>query len=118
MNGAAISDPMPSGGAPDKSDRALLESPLSQQRRWNVFGCHRKGEGGRRLYGMGAAAGDFDNDGHTDLYVTNLGRKTYCIETTAMEHSLDVTDRAGVAGAADGRPAPHSSTMTGTENST
>ena len=24
-------------------------------------------------YGMGAAAGDFDNDGHPDLYLTNLG---------------------------------------------
>ena len=28
---------------------------------------------GVRGYGMGVAAGDFDNDGYTDLYVTNFG---------------------------------------------
>jgi hypothetical protein len=28
---------------------------------------------GVRGYGMGVAAGDFDNDGYTDLYITNFG---------------------------------------------
>lgn len=34
-------------------------------------GLHRAGD---ENYGMGAAVGDFDNDGHPDLYVTNFGR--------------------------------------------
>jgi hypothetical protein len=32
------------------------------------------GGAGDTGYGMGVAAGDYDNDGHVDLYVTNLGR--------------------------------------------
>ena len=46
-------------------------------------------------YGMGVAAGDYDDDGLTDLYVTNVGKN-------ALLHNLgggrfaDVTDRAGV----------------------
>jgi hypothetical protein len=48
------------------------------------------------LYGMGATAGDFDNDGRPDLYVTALGGNR-------LFHNLgggkfaDVTRRAGVA---------------------
>jgi enediyne biosynthesis protein E4 len=32
---------------------------------------------GDTSFGMGVAAADFDNDGDTDLYVTNYGRNTY-----------------------------------------
>ncbi len=47
-------------------------------------------------FGMGAFAADYDNDGHTDLYVTAYGRAT-------LHHNegdgtfRDVTDEAGVA---------------------
>ena len=47
------------------------------------------------FYGMGAAAGDYDNDGHADLYVTGTPR-------AALFHNngdgtfTDVTERAGV----------------------
>ncbi len=48
-------------------------------------------------YGMGAAAGDYDNDGDTDLYVTNLGRNVL-LQNDGTGKFRDVTAAAGVAG--------------------
>jgi hypothetical protein len=52
---------------------------------------------GIRAYGMGVAAGDFDNDGYTDLYVTNYGSNVL-LKNDGHGHFVDVTARAGVAG--------------------
>lgn len=46
-------------------------------------------------YGMGCCAGDFDNDGHLDLYVTNLGRNTL-FRNRGDGTFTDVTETAGV----------------------
>jgi hypothetical protein len=47
------------------------------------------------MYGMGAAAGDYDNDGFTDLFVTALGgNRLY--RNTGKGTFEDVTARAGV----------------------
>jgi hypothetical protein len=51
---------------------------------------------GDRGYGMGAAAGDYDNDGWTDLYVTNYGRNVL-YHNRGDGTFEDVTERAGVA---------------------
>jgi hypothetical protein len=51
---------------------------------------------GVRAYGMGVAAGDFDNDGYTDLYVTNFGRNIL-LRNDGHGHFVDVTAKAGVA---------------------
>jgi hypothetical protein len=51
---------------------------------------------GVRGYGMGVAAGDFDNDGYTDLYVTNFGRNVL-LRNDGHGHFIDVTTKAGVA---------------------
>jgi hypothetical protein len=51
---------------------------------------------GIRGYGMGVAAGDFDNDGFTDLYVTNYGRNVL-LRNDGHGHFVDVTEKAGVA---------------------
>jgi hypothetical protein len=48
-------------------------------------------------YGMGVAAGDYDNDGDVDLYVTNLGPNVL-LRNDGGGRFLDVTARAGVAG--------------------
>lgn len=52
------------------------------------------------LYGMGAAAGDFDNDGRTDLFVTAVGSNRL-FRNQGNGRFEDVTEQAGVAGDAD-----------------
>jgi hypothetical protein len=47
-------------------------------------------------YGMGVAAGDFDNDGNVDLYVTNFGANVL-LKGDGRGHFTDVTAKAGVA---------------------
>ncbi|HYI97961.1 MAG TPA: CRTAC1 family protein [Bryobacteraceae bacterium] len=96
VNGAAIRDPMPKGGVPDKSD----------PRFWNRL--YRNTESGRfedvtervglrgTHYGMGAAAADFDNDGDTDLYVT--GYRANQLFRNEGGKFTDITAQAGVAG--------------------
>jgi enediyne biosynthesis protein E4 len=98
VNGAALRDPMPPGAKPDKSD----------PRFWNRL-FRNNGDGtftdvteiaGLRGgdYGMGAATGDFNNDGWTDLFVTNLGRN--CLYRNNGDGTFtDITDQAGVGGA-------------------
>ena len=51
---------------------------------------------GIRGYGMGVAAGDFDNDGFTDLYITNYGSNVL-LKNDGHGHFVDVTAKAGVA---------------------
>src|SRR5689334_10987978 len=97
VNGAVLSDPMKPGELPDKS------SP----RYWNRL-YHNRGDGtftdvtekaGLKGYGfgMGVAAADYDNDGHTDLYVTNLNGNILYRNNGDGTFS-DVTEAAGVRG--------------------
>ena len=48
-------------------------------------------------YGMGAIAGDYDNDGFADLFVTNFGRSVL-YRNDGDGTFTDVTAKAGVAG--------------------
>jgi hypothetical protein len=52
---------------------------------------------GDENYGMGAATGDFDNDGFPDIYVTNYGRNQLFRNKNDGTFE-DVTDQAGVVG--------------------
>ncbi|MFN0008787.1 MAG: CRTAC1 family protein [Planctomycetota bacterium] len=48
-----------------------------------------------RGYGMGVAAGDYDNDGDVDLYVTNVGANAL-LRNDGAGRFTDVTSEAGV----------------------
>jgi hypothetical protein len=72
-NGALLQDPMPKGARPDKRDPRFWNR-LFHQKSDGAFEdvtdrAGLRGEG----YSMGAAAGDFDGDGLTDIYVTGYG---------------------------------------------
>ncbi len=49
------------------------------------------------LYGMGVAAGDFDNDGFPDLLITGVGQNRL-FHNTGKGTFIDVTKAAGLAG--------------------
>jgi enediyne biosynthesis protein E4 len=49
------------------------------------------------MYGIGVAAGDYDNDGHEDLYVTAFGQNRL-FHNNGDKTFTDVTERAGLAG--------------------
>ena len=51
------------------------------------------------MYGMGGAAGDYDNDGHIDLFVTGVGGNRL-FRNNGKGTFTDVTQRAGVGRAA------------------
>jgi enediyne biosynthesis protein E4 len=59
---------------------------------------------GDRGYGMGVCAGDYDNDGHTDLYVTNFGPNVL-YHNSGDGTFEDVTAHAGVGDARVGSSA-------------
>jgi hypothetical protein len=72
-NGARLSDPMPKGARPDKSEQRFWDR-LYRQRPDGTFEdvtarAGLRGDG----YTMGAATADYDGDGFVDLYVTAYG---------------------------------------------
>jgi hypothetical protein len=97
VNGAAIKDPMPVGKIPDKSDPRYWNR-LYRNNRDGTFSDVTEAAGVRgHSYGMGAAVGDYDNDGRADLYVTNFGRNIL-YHNNGDGTFTDVTEKAGVAG--------------------
>jgi len=72
VNGAALRDPMAAGGQPDKSEPRFWNRLYRNNGNGTFTDVTRKAGVRGRGYGMGAIAADYDNDGHTDLYVTNL----------------------------------------------
>ena len=100
VNSGRLDDPVKlpakfSRGAPAYWNRLYRQNPdgsftdVTEQ-----AGLARAGEAN---YGMGVAAGDYDNDGFTDIYVTSYGHNTL-YHNNGDGTFTDVTARAGVGG--------------------
>jgi hypothetical protein len=98
-NGAQLYDPAPTERPPDKSDRRYWNR-LYRQAADGTFAdvTERAGLTGmpQNRYAMGVAAGDYDNDGHVDLYVTGYGGNTL-YRNRGDGTFADVSGTAGVA---------------------
>lgn len=102
VNGARIDDPMPKGQMPDKSDPKFWNRLYKQK----VDGDFTDVTEAAKLtgmpqnrYGMGVAAGDYDNDGFTDLYVTGVGSNTlYRNNGDGTFSDVTMTARVGASG--------------------
>lgn len=95
VNGASLTDPMPPGRDADKSGPRYWNR-LYRNNGDGTFTDVTENAGVKgHSYGMGVAAGDYDNDGYADLYVTNFGRNILYHNNGDGTFS-DVTKKAGV----------------------
>ena len=97
VNGAKLQDPMPRGSSPDKSDPRYWNRLYHNNRDGTFADVTEKAGLQGRLYGMGVATGDYDNDGYVDLLVTNLGGNIL-YHNNGDGTFTDVTAKAGVGG--------------------
>ncbi len=97
VNGAPLSDPMPKDAIPLKTGPEYWNR-LFHQKTDGTFEDTTEKAGLQGVgYGMGVAAGDYDNDGCEDLYVTAYGgNRLYRNKCDGTFE--DVTERAGVGG--------------------
>lgn len=97
VNGARLQDPMPPGTSPDKSDPRYWNRLYHNNRDGTFTDVTEKAGLQGRLYGMGVATGDYDNDGNVDLLVTNLGGNLL-YHNNGDGTFTDVTAKAGIGG--------------------
>ncbi|HSU19146.1 MAG TPA: CRTAC1 family protein [Acidobacteriaceae bacterium] len=97
VNGATLDDPTPKGTIPKK--RGPKEwNRLYHQRKDGTFQDVTEKAGVKGTgYDLGVATGDFDNDGHEDLYVTGYGGN-HLYHNNGDGTFTDVTERSGTGG--------------------
>src|ERR1700730_11111154 len=97
VNGAPLSDPTLKGAIPQKTEPKYWNRLYHQKSDGTFEDVTEKAGLQGAGYGMGVAAGDYDNDGYEDLYVTAYGgNKLY--HNNGDGTFSDVTDKAGVGG--------------------
>jgi hypothetical protein len=97
VNGAPLADPAANGAIPQKPDSSYWNRLYHQKPDGTFEDVTEKSGLQGSGYGMGVAAGDYDNDGFEDLYVTAYGgNKLY--RNNGDGTFTDVTQKAGVAG--------------------
>jgi enediyne biosynthesis protein E4 len=97
VNGAPISDPTPKGTIPQKDGPRTWNRLFHQKADGTFEDVTEKAGLQGSGYGMGVAAGDYDNDGFEDLFVTSYGRNTL-YHNNGNGTFTDVTAQSGVAG--------------------
>ncbi|HID77551.1 MAG TPA: CRTAC1 family protein [Planctomycetaceae bacterium] len=89
LNGA----PLPLGR---KTDSVPANALYRNEGNWHFVDVTDQAGVGHTGYGLGVAAGDYDNDGDLDLYLNNFGPNVL-YRNNGDGTFTDVTDRAGVA---------------------
>ncbi|MCM3906394.1 MAG: CRTAC1 family protein, partial [Pyrinomonadaceae bacterium] len=96
-NGAALKDPMPKGEMPDKRDPKYWNRLYNQEADGTFADVTEraglKGDG----YSMAAAAGDYDNDGYFDLFITGYG-ESHLYHNNGDGTFTDATRKLAVVG--------------------
>jgi hypothetical protein len=96
-NGAPLSDPTPKGTIPQKTGPKYWNR-LYHQKPDGTFEDVTEKAGLQGIgYDMGAAVGDYDNDGYDDLYVTGLGGN-HLYHNNGNGTFTDVTQSSGTGG--------------------
>ena len=98
VNGAPLTDPTPRGTIPQKTDPKYWNRLYHQKQDGTFEDVTEKAGLQGAGYGMGVAAGDYDNDGYEDLYVTAYGGNQL-YHNNGDGTFTDVTEKAGVGGA-------------------
>lgn len=78
-----------------KPGNRLFRNMLSETGKLRFVDVTEKAGVGHIGYAMGAAVGDYDNDGYQDLYVTNFGRNVL-YHNNGNGTFTDVTEQAGI----------------------
>jgi len=97
VNGAPIEDPTPKGTIPRKTGPKYWNRLFHQKADGTFEDVTEKAGVAGTGYDMGAAVGDYDNDGYEDLYVTGYGGN-HLYHNNGNGTFTDVTEQAGVAG--------------------
>ena len=97
VNGAPLADPTPKGTIPQKTAPKYWNR-LFHQKKDGTFEDVTEKTGLQGFgYGMGVAAGDYDNDGYEDLYVTAYGgNRLY--HNNGDGTFTDATEKSGTGG--------------------
>ncbi len=82
-------------GSHSKTGNSIKDRLFQQQSNGKFLDVTEKANVGDAGYGLGVAAGDIDNDGNLDLYITNYGHDTL-YRNNGKGTFANITDQAGI----------------------